>query len=320
MSKPNIILVTGPRRQCGIHAYSSNVFNLLSGSEKYNFYLAEIGSEHELMHYLSQYDVDGIIYNWHPMTTAWLTSDVTRRIAVPQFYIDGHDCFTELDNTKAEIHIAPVGTDPRHHSPRPVIFYDDIVYSPPQGRIKLGTSGFGHDGKKLPEIMRIINAQYTEDDVDLRLHLSLGDYIPGAQQLAENIGNQARSMANPNIHVEITHAFLEHRELVAWMNQNDINIFYYDYGGIGNSEGVSASMDLALSARKPIAVNESVHFRHVYDESRDLTKTPIRDIIAAGVAPLQPFYDAWNQRTMIEFYENIMNPYFNGDVNEQADK
>jgi hypothetical protein len=38
----------------------------------------------------------------------------------------------------------------------------------------------------------------------------------------------------------------------------------------------------------------------------DLTKTPIKDIIAAGAEPLNEFYDKWNAETVLSFYERIV--------------
>jgi hypothetical protein len=38
----------------------------------------------------------------------------------------------------------------------------------------------------------------------------------------------------------------------------------------------------------------------------DLTKVSIKDIIAAGVEPLQEFYDKWNAKTVVSFYEEIV--------------
>jgi len=38
----------------------------------------------------------------------------------------------------------------------------------------------------------------------------------------------------------------------------------------------------------------------------DLTKVSIKDIIAAGVEPLQEFYDAWNPTNLLNLYEDII--------------
>lgn len=308
--KRNIALVNGPKQQCGIHSYALSVLECLEASEKFDFYLAEIGSVSELVQYLEAYDIDGIIYNYHAVTLPWLNSGITAQISIPQFVITGHDSHVELANIRATIHVDPAApAEFQNRSPRPVIYYDDIHYSSPRGRIRIGTSGFGHAGKSLPDIVKLVNAEFAGQVVDLRVHMPFGDYIDSTGGLARNLAQEIQALAAPNVNLEITHDFMDRRDLVRWLNDNDINVYLYNYA-TGNGFGVSASADLSLAARKPIAMNRSYLFHHIYDPRLDLNLASIQSIIDLGIDHLQPYYEAWNPNTMVKFYEQVLSPHY----------
>lgn len=310
MLKRNIALVNGPRQQCGIHSYALSVLECLEASEKFNFYLAEIGSVSELVQYLEAYDIDGIIYNYHAVTLPWLNSDITAQIVIPQFVITGHDSHVDLANTLATIHVDPAApAEFQHPSPRPIVYYPDIAYASPQGRLRIGTSGFGHAGKSLPDIVRLINAEFANEHVDLRVHIPFGDYIDSTGGLARKLAQEITDLAAPTVHLDITHEFMEKPDLVRWLNDNDINVYLYNYA-TGNGFGVSASADLALAARKPLAMNDSYLFHHIYDPRLDLNLASIRSIIELGTDHLDPYYESWNPDTMVEFYEQVLSPHY----------
>jgi hypothetical protein len=53
-------------------------------------------------------------------------------------------------------------------------------------------------------------------------------------------------------------------------------------------------LDFALAAKKPIALARSSLFRHVdHIPGIWVDQTPLKDIIAMGIEPLQPLYNAW---------------------------
>jgi len=70
--------------------------------------------------------------------------------------------------------------------------------------------------------------------------------------------------------------------------------------------GVSASIDKALAARKPIGVNNSNFFKHIISDDINLEKAPLKKIISNGIQPLQKFYDRWNPTTLIQQYEELL--------------
>ncbi len=69
---------------------------------------------------------------------------------------------------------------------------------------------------------------------------------------------------------------------------------------------MSGSVDRALASKKPFGVNDSTFLSHTRRDFNDLTKTPIKDIVAGGIEPFQEFYDVWNPNKLLTLYEGLL--------------
>ena len=58
--------------------------------------------------------------------------------------------------------------------------------------------------------------------------------------------------------------------------------------------GLSGATDYLLSVDRPIGINHTEPFRHIYKEEMDYEKHSIREIIDGGTAPLEEFYKRWS--------------------------
>jgi len=308
----NIALVSGPIRNCGIHTYASCVYEILQKSSRYNFLFFEVNTAEEMLAMANQHQVSAVVYNWHPAIMPWCTGNFTRQMQqFAQFLIAGHELYQEseqFDNIRAYLTIDP--TLPARHNSfpgiRPITYYDNIQYHAPQGPLKIGTSGFGHQKKGFTRLAQILNEQFPQEPVELNVHFSVGHFVDQTGNAARQSVAEAAGNLNSNIKLNVTHQFFEKPQLIQWLNNNDINVYCYDYY---HGPGVSSSIDKAIAARKPFAVNDSNYFKHVRKDVIDLYKTPIKDIVAQGIEPLQEFYQQWNPSTLIAQYEFLMDNF-----------
>jgi hypothetical protein len=248
-----------------------------------------------------------IIYNHHPATLRWLDNGITRptnELDIKQIVLFGHEHVNKFIGIDSYVYTDPMMKVEEHEYAGlpPVMYYDDIQYSKPNGTIKIGTSGIGNVTKNMPAIIKLINEQFTED-VILNLHVSNGAFVDASGKLSESLIDECRSLANPNVQINVNQEFLDKEDLIRWLNGNDINLYWYSTSSV---YGVSSSLDRALASRKPFGVNDSSFLKHMRRDFNDLTKTPIKDIIAAGAKPLNEFYDKWNAETVLSFYERIV--------------
>ena len=308
-----IALVSGPVQGCGIFYWGSNVYNILKNSEKYKFYFVTASSYQEFL--AKTHDADLIIYNWHSVTMPWCTTEVFTNTLKPQFLIHGHTLNSELiDFTGIDefITVDPsmnYGLKNFHSGYRPIAYYDDIVYNKPNSVLKIGTSGVGHDGKNINSMLNLINEQFDEP-VIFNIHWSVGDYVGVDGAALEHKLNTLKSLAKPNVELNFTIKRLSEYDNVKWLNNNDINLYMYNNY---DCDGVSASVDKALAAKKPIGVNTTGYFRHIISDEINIDKTPIKNIINSGIAPIEKYYNMWNPKTFLEQYEGIFDEFFKRD-------
>ena len=307
----NVAIVTGPVKACGIHVYASCLYEILKQSKKYNFYLLEVSSGEELLQLTDKFEINSVFYNWHPLTLPWcIPKWIKRRPEFNQFMITGHEMYSQqesFENIKAFLTIDPTLSQKDNYYPavRPIKNYTDIQYSKPSEILKIGTSGFGERKKGFKRIVDILNQQFKDDSIELNVHFSVGHFVDSSGEEARQALNAATQL-NSNIKLNVTHDFFTDYELIKWLNSNDINIYCYDHY---DGPGVSASIDKALAARKPFAVNTSNYFKHVRKDIIDIDKTPIKAIVQNGIEPLREFYECWSESSLISQYEFLLEKY-----------
>jgi hypothetical protein len=305
----NIALVSGAVENCGIHYWGTSVYNILKHSNKYSFHFVTASSCDEFL--AKTQNMDAIIYNWHSTTMPWCTTEVFMATSMPQFLIHGHTANSELikfDGIDEFITVDPsrdYNLKNFHSGYRPITYYEDIQYDKPQGTIKIGTSGIGHDGKNIEAMLHLINQQFDEP-VIFNIHWSVGAFTGANHDVLESKLNSLRALAKQNVTLQFTLERLSDHENIKWLNSNDINLYIYpNY----DCHGVSASIDKALAAKKPIGVNNSNFFKHIISDEIDIEKTPIKTIINNGIIPLLKYYDRWSPTTFLKQYEEILDKF-----------
>lgn len=309
----NVAIVSGPVKNCGIHTFASCMHEILQTSTKYKFHFFEVNTAEEMLSLVDTHNVSSVIYNWHPGTSPWCTPEFTKSMTkFNQFLIKGHELYNqqrEFDNIKAFITVDPTLPQTENSYPgiRPIAYYDDIQYSPPSKVIKIGTSGFGHYKKGLNKLVDMVNSQFKGEEVELNIHFSIGQFVdPSGGAAKQAIYSALAGGLNENVKLNVCHDFFDKQSLIKWLNNNDINIYCYDYY---DGPGVSSSVDKALAAKKPMGINDSNYFKHIRKDSIDVNKTPIKEIISAGIEPLQEFYDKWNSETFLNQYHYLLDKY-----------
>jgi hypothetical protein len=304
----NVAILTGSKQDCGIYYYARNLHNMLTKSKHNNYLLFTCDSESEMQKIVQDNSIDVVIHNWHPTTMRWLNQYVIDKNKVRQFMIIGHEGrFETIHFHNIEhyitIDVTAPDTEKVHPGVRPIVIYEDIQYSSPGNVLKIGTSGIGQHNKNLNVIIDIINRQFNEP-VELNVHFSPGFYTPLKEDAITQLIEHYKKYAKSNVKINYTLERFSEYDLIKWLNNNDINIYYYE---TFDAVGVSGSTDRALSARKPIGVNTSNFFRHIISDDINIEKTPIKEIVAKGLTPLSKYYTMWNSDTLLAQYDGLVN-------------
>jgi hypothetical protein len=173
---------------------------------------------------------------------------------------------------------------------------------------KIGFQGFCGLNKGIEKLARQVNSEF--DEAILRLHMPLSYFNDPDGNINNTIMNNVRNIiTKPGIQIEYSKSFMCDEDIVAFLAENDVNCYFYDYM---DGSGIASSPDYAIMARKPIAITKSHMFRHMWDltPSIIIENSSLKTIIENGTAPLEPLYKKYNHETVIKNYENIIDSMY----------
>ena len=321
-----IAFVTNSATHCGIHQYGRAVHRVLSASDKFEyeftptlheFHSGDGRDKEQYSEWLTNIDCDAILYNHCHNTMNWLDKEIVAEVDKPQFLITGHDIFSTIPGVRHHFVTNPLFENTATHSAllRPLLLDHNLQYKPPGKTIKVGTFGLAYTSKNLPLLVRYVNESFPPSQkVELNIHATVGKYVLGSKQHVDSTIQTCCAFTAANVTVNFTTEFIESLDdVMIMLNNNDINVFFYS--DEPNRFAVSSALDMALSARKPVAITNSsmfAHARHVKDIVVDMLEMQnpvgnfdhwIPKILDRGMNPLAEFYENWAPdkfRTVIE--------------------
>lgn len=301
-----IVFVNHNVINCGVYQYGKRVFDICQKSKIYDFQYIESTCSEDLFTFVQDKKPSIIFYNYLPDTMPWFNDSIFQEIkslGVKQGNIV-HNC--QYGNFDFYLHQDPYYKNNENNFAllRPLFEYvpkNDLERS---DTIQIGTFGFGGQHKFVPEICRLVAEEFTTEPITLNLHVTEGFY---SGNIFEEVKNECiDTLRNQNINLNITNNFLTTEDLLNFLYQNDLNIFFYENYSFYN--GISSSIDYALSVKKPIAICKSNMFSHIMDVTPSICveDTDLVDIINNGFLPLQEKYNSWTHKKFIDNIEMIV--------------
>lgn len=301
----NILFVNSVEKNCGVHSYGLRVANILKKStSRYKYHYCECNSMEHLRNWVDTYKPDAIIYNFHPLPMAWFTGCYAFSVKQYMIWHEG----TEHTNLKPDYWLYADSTvnniENKFSLPRPLLEYIGLSY--PANKVPIISSfGFGFGSKGFGRVVKTVNDQFEK--ALIRLHIPFAHYGDKEKKSIENIypGCYAE-VKKPGIKLEITNDFLDDNMLLKFLAESDLNIFLYDDMP---GRGLSSVIDYALSVDRPLAINKTFMFRHIYDTTPSICveDNSLRDIISNGTRLLDQYKKKWSNQKMIDKFEEILN-------------
>lgn len=312
----NILIINHSEKQCGVYQYGKRVGEILSKSKNHNFVYLELKSHQQLEDQIEKYSPRFIIYNWTGGTMSWVTPETVQMLREKEIlqFLLVHNTWNYSSFFDGYFHQHPYwkNLDSKNFAiPRPLPFFNTTREVIKSDSIKIGSFGFGLINKYFNEVCRIIDEQFADDLVEIRLHLTSGTFA-GPNQNISYIKELCHSnITRPNISLNITTDFISDEELLEFLSENDLNIFFYqDYS---DYNGISSVIDYALAVEKPIAINKSSMYSHIMDTTPSICveDNHLKDIISNGFLPLKERKDSWSHKNFIYTFENILENFRN---------
>lgn len=320
--RKNVLFITqsigkdiSQKTHCGIGIRGKLTSTILKKSLKYNFIQCFVDNIESICSLIHTYNPEVIIYNYHSMATSWLPnpfiskmpwqdiknvfihydmvqSKVDESVNSPNYFI------TDDDTLNGNTNVFIVGRS------MPFTLTNKSVPSRQNHIPKIGFQGFCGSNKGIEKLARQVNSEFEE--AILRLHMPFSHFGDPEGNNNKIIMNNVRNIiTKPGIQIEYSDTFMSDEDIVAFLAENDVNCYFYDYM---DGSGIASSPDYAIMARKPIAITKSHMFRHMWDLSPSIIidNSSLKTIIENGIAPLEPLYKKYNHESVIRSYENIV--------------
>lgn len=310
----NIFIINHSVENCGVYQYGKRFGSIATKSKNHNFMYYEMNSQNDLELEYATHRPEAIIYNYLSGTMPWVTEDLVQRyreLGVKQYlivhnvgyatffdaYLHQHPYYDKIDESNFAL-CRPLFD----YSPSKTIEKDDTLH--------IGSFGFGFRVKYFDQICRVVNEQLSYRKVQINLHLTTSHFCPNANDIQSIKQDCLNSITSNNIKLNMTHDFLTDQQMLDFLYRNDLNIFFYqNYGGYN---GISSTVDYALSVKKPLAICRSNMFAHIWDVQPSICveTNSLLNIINNGFTPLEEKYNSWTNEKFIHTLETIMEKTF----------
>lgn len=305
-----VLLVNSVEPNCGIFQFGLNLWRVLAVSEKIQFRYAAPSSLAEMMHAMDLIRPDVVLMNFYPSVIPWVTLQAlneirSRRVKIVTIYhevpVTGFDAFLYPDPTFAGKY-KNLNQWFGFGRPLPPARSERACKVPEIPLIS--TSGFGFAWKGHERLTRMVVNEF--EHATLRLHLPFAKFGDADGSQARATAQHCRDIvAGSRIELEVSHDFMEPEPFIDWLAESDLNAYLYDE--TATSRGIASTTDHALAARRPIALTRTHMFRHLHHcEGIFVEDSTLREIMARGIEPLRPAYEAFSEANMLHEVEEIL--------------
>ena len=303
-------------KNCGIYQQGLCIFSILSKSKRVNYFYREIGS---LSDYYSNIDIikpNHVIFNYYETVMPWLPHNLELKDPAEHLFIlhdvpirksyDKYILIGEGGYLRGRVDDNNI-LDPSKcvTVPRPLYQYTNTY--PKNDIPNIGSFGLMSSWHKgFDEIVKRVNHEF--DRAVINLHITWSPICDPKRVMVQQAVDRCKSLnTNPRIKLNFSHDMLDNNKMLDYLARNDINVLYYKQVP---QTGLSSAVDYMLSVNRPIAINNSPPFRHLYTDAVDMDKHTIKEILESGTRPLEKYYSEWS----IDNFRNSMDSLFTDNI------
>ena len=313
ITHPRTLFLNHNIQNCGVYMYGIRLYEILSKTNNIEYIYKEVKNLNEYNNILNDTRPVQIIYNWQPITMWWLTKDNiqknVRNIGVVHEPSNLFDVSCEVNSL----------VENEYSIPRPIYENVDellLDYIPSSKNIEefinyknknipvFGSFGFACEDKGFDNIVKLVNNSY--DNAIIKFVMSTAHFIPEHNILINDVKTKClKENIKPGIELLFIHEFFSNKDLIKFLNSNDMNIFLYQ-DPPGRILGISSVIDYAISIKKPLGISNSSRFRHIYSDNICLEKTSIERCLKNSVEYCRQFIDKYSHEKMIKKFQDII--------------
>lgn len=287
-----IIFLNHQQPRCGVYQMGRRIASALSSRiPDFHSYEGDFEGAKALA---SRLNPKIVVHNWHPYTLPW-SADMMRIFPSAKHVGLIHEIAESSAHAGLELFTYRMVCDPdfpvdnvkTFRSVRHVPRYEKPLLK--NDRFTVGSFGFAVGGKLYHHVVPLVCASFPRPLI--RLHIPRAFYGDAAGAAAHGYAGECAKRLDNGAELQVTHDFMPEEDLLDWLAQNDLNVFFYE-PNIGR--GIASALDYAIAVRRPLAINNSDMFRHVRGRLGHYPSQSLVHLYLETGSRVEAIYDEWS--------------------------
>lgn len=308
----DILFLNHYKSQCGIHEIGKRIHGILwQGGLETEYVEVPVSGLTEYIVRVAEKNPAKIIYNYYPGTMTFLNKEAINNFPNIQHYAIIHDPLDPpfIDSVEHMfdawiIHdqTNPIPSAKKFTTYRPIPRYDRKEFN--SDRIKIGSHGFNcSPWKMFGETIRIIQSEF--DEIDININIPKATFATEEQNNFHQISEWYQSIEKPGVNLNVTNHYFETEiQLIEFLNQNDMNVYFYNPPG--PYVGVGGSADLAVASQSSLVVNDTYMYRHFHKALGYYHEgSPIKSFLN-NRDRVHELYEEWSPQALADDYRRMI--------------
>jgi len=322
---PAGIFLNTAQANCSIYESGKMIYRSLVPANSYTLDYLEISEQSRKIP--AKYDF--YVFNYHPVTMAWLDTKTLGRLPGPKITfvleVSPNDPFAMCPRKDFDAYCALDPTinipDKRVYAfPRPLEVPNHINPYQEQPIPTIGSFGFATPGKGFELVVAAVNKEFPK--AIIKINIPWGEYTNNFSwrlhkcDYSTYLEELCKKIAKPGIQVNITHDYMSKDDLITWCGQNTLNCFLYNR----NQPGLSATTDQAISSGRPLAVSTNETFRHIHPYLKPYPFQNLQESIRLSQPQVLEMQKDWSPENFKKQFEKVLQGFdlFSGKRAESA--
>jgi hypothetical protein len=304
-----IYFINSKKENCGVYQYGKRIWDALQHS-KLDITYHEIETLKEF-YKLDLNSVDILFFNWieggQTGPFGWYQNQVALNIKenyshiktttimhTPDFWTAAFDYYIDQDPLRGGFI-------------RPLYNYDITKPKSVHDIPHIGSFGFAGDHKGFDDVVKLVNEQY--DEAQINLHITNAHYGDAEGIHQHRIIDEIKAIPRKSgIKLNITSEFISNDEILDFTYNNDIIVLAYKLG-----RDPSSLPDYPISTNTPIAITNVGMFSHIYNENIDVTLHTIPKILEYNKTSnyVGKLRKEWSQENLRDTFKNLVTMIYN---------
>lgn len=305
-----IIFINHKKSQCGVYEIGKRIYELLDKSLlDVGYFETSINGLNEFTEIIEIHKPKYVIYNYFSVTLQYVNRNLFDKFKNIKHIGIIHDPLSPKDITFYDttfdawiIHddTNPIQSKKKFTTIRPIRRFErnsnnkNEIY-------KIGSHGFNcSPWKMFDSIIDII--QYEFDEVIINFNITNATFGNNSNKVFDE---WRKKIEKKNVILNITHTYMEDEiQLIHYLSQNDLNIYFYNpphqYVGVGGSA------DLAISSQSGLVVNSTYMYRHLHHHLGFYEQKNNLEYFIKNKTKVVDLYNLWTPKEMTLDYKKML--------------